>query len=80
MTEPEIIEHLREGWTLTNRGTGWYLTAPKVPYRKSKQYQIPERVVSAMEKDGIIKTVMPYLTIRAELLEQQNPSIPANEV
>lgn len=76
MTEPEVIQRLHEEWTLTNRGTGWFLTAPKVPYRRSEQHQIPDEVVSEMEKAGIIKTVMAYLSIKAELVEQHKaPSI-----
>lgn len=72
MQEQDIIEHLRAGWELANRGTGWYLSAPRKLYQKEVHHQIPVEVVKGMELAGVIRTSIPYNTIRAELVEQQS--------
>lgn len=72
MQEHEIVEHLRAGWELANRGTGWFLSAPQKSSQRTEQYKIPDEVVKGMESAGVIKTVMPYITIHATLVEQPN--------
>ncbi|QJT37100.1 hypothetical protein E4188_22635 (plasmid) [Aeromonas media] len=72
MQEQDIIERLRAGWELANRGTGWYLSSPRKPYQQKEQHPIPDEVVRGMERAGVIKTAMPYNSIQAELVEQQS--------
>lgn len=45
MREQGIIERLRAGRKLANRGTGWYLFSPRKPYKKKEQHLIPDEVV-----------------------------------
>lgn len=44
MQEQDIIERLRAGWELANRGTGWYLSSPRKPYQQKEQHPIPDEV------------------------------------
>lgn len=69
MTEQDIIERLRAGWQLSNRGAGWYLSSPQVRGRPKEQTLIPDEVVSGMVRSGVIKTTIPYTSIHAELVE-----------
>lgn len=72
MQELEVIERLRAGWELANRGTGWFLSAPRKSYQRIEQHQLPDEMIRRMELAGVIKTAMPYTTIRATLVEQTN--------
>ncbi|MNR15918.1 hypothetical protein D3C85_1324790 [compost metagenome] len=72
MQEQEIIKRLRDGWELSSRGMGWYLSSPGVPYTKRESYPIPDEVVRRMEQAGSIKTSMPYNSIHAALVEAQD--------
>lgn len=63
MNEAEIIQKMKEGWELKNRGTGWWITKPRLPYRPWIQEQIPDETIEAMKKKGILKTELPGMTI-----------------
>lgn len=67
MTAQEIKEHLLVGWTLTNRGTGWYLAAPRVPYQREASQLVPDQVVTAMEQAGELSITLPYNSLIAKL-------------
>ncbi|ASI21396.1 hypothetical protein E4188_23155 (plasmid) [Aeromonas media] len=67
----DIIELLRAGWELANRGMGWYLSAPPKPYHKKVQHLIGDELVNYMERAGLIKMAMPYNTINAVLVEER---------
>lgn len=69
MQKTEIIERLKHGWDLANRGSGWWLSAPRIPYRASEKYQIDDAVVEQMESEGLVKTELPYNTIFARLVD-----------
>jgi hypothetical protein len=69
MEKTEIIERLRHGWELANRGTGWWLTATRIPYCTSEQIQIEDVLVEQMKKEGLVKTELPYNTIFARLVD-----------
>lgn len=68
----DIIELLRAGWKLANRGTGWYLSAPQKTYQKNEQHLICDELVNEMERAGVIKTAMPHNTIHAVLVDEQS--------
>jgi len=72
MQEQEIIQRLRDGWELSNRGVGWYLSSPHVPYTKRESHPIPDEAVRRMEQAGLIKTSMPYNSIHATLVEAKD--------
>ncbi|MGL6428222.1 hypothetical protein ACV1C4_23385 [Aeromonas hydrophila] len=67
----DIIERLRAGWKLANRGTGWYLSSPHKPYQKNEQHLICDKMVNEMERAGVIKIAMPHNTIHAVLVDEQ---------
>ena len=69
MEKTAIIERLRHGWELANRGKGWWLTAPRIPYRASEQTQIEDAVVEQMKREGLIRTELPYVTLFARLVD-----------
>jgi DNA invertase Pin-like site-specific DNA recombinase len=69
MEKTEIIERLKNGWELANRGKGWWLTAPRIPYRRSEQSQIEDDVVEQMEKQGLIKPELGFYAFFARLAD-----------
>jgi hypothetical protein len=69
MTQQEIIEKLQSGWNLTNRGRGWWLNAPSVPYKRTEQYKIDDALVDSMTKAGILSVDIPYTTAWATLVK-----------
>ena len=69
MDRQDVIEKLQNGWDLANRGRGWWLSAPRAPYRKAESYEIPESVVKAMKADGILEFDLPYTTLWARLVK-----------
>jgi hypothetical protein len=68
-TKNEIVEKMREGWTLTNRGTGYWLSEPRKSYEKTENIQIAPEIVSAMESESLIKLNTPCNSTIAELCE-----------
>lgn len=68
-----ISARLREGRTLTNRGTGWYLAPPYVAYQKQESELISDDIVERMEADGVISIEVPYLSAIATLVEINGP-------
>ena len=69
MTKKEIIAKMRDGGTLANRGTGYWLTEPREKYRPIESIEIDEKLVKEMELEGLIKLTIPYNSIIAELCE-----------
>jgi hypothetical protein len=67
MHKNEIITRLKSGWELANRGRGWWLSAPRVPYKSSETIMIDDAIVNAMEKEGLITLDLPYTTLFARL-------------
>jgi hypothetical protein len=68
MTEELIIQRLSEGWDLANRGTGWWLSAPRIAYRTTETIRVEDELVDDMEAKGVIKTELPYNTVFAMLV------------
>ncbi len=58
MTPQNVIEKLEKGWELRNRGTGWWLCEPMIPYKSTESLPVSEQIVSQLEKNGIIQTKM----------------------
>jgi hypothetical protein len=67
MTPKQIIERMQGGWTLSNRGKGWWLCEPRIAYRECACAEITDRTVDAMRKDGVITIAMPYNSLHATL-------------
>lgn len=61
-----ITNCLKNGQTLENRGTGWWLSGPD----GSCGTLIDDRVIDDMEKSGLIAINLPYNTLKAVLCEQ----------
>jgi len=65
----QIVERMKEGYTLINRNTGWFLSEKQVPYKRQSYELIDGSVVDEMEKRGIIVLSMPYNSCIASLVE-----------
>lgn len=63
----DVVSCLSAGWTLENRGTGWWLAAPRKPYQRTESALIPDDIVESMEHDGLIKIEIPYTAAKAIL-------------
>ena len=72
LRKSEIIKKIEGGWILTNRGTGWFLQAKYIAYKRQKSIKISEEVVDDMEKDGILKINIPYTSAQATLILKGN--------
>jgi hypothetical protein len=68
MEQLEIIKRLEQGWELANRGRGWWLSEPRIPYRRTQSIPVDEAVINTMEQAGIIKTELPHNTLFATLV------------
>jgi len=62
-----IVSRLRGGYTLANRGTGWWLAEPYEAYTSQKIEKIPDEIVDKMMRDGVIKIELRYPTAKAIL-------------
>jgi hypothetical protein len=69
MTKQDIIEKLQDGWDLANRGKGWWLSAPRVAYKRTESYEIEESTIKAMKAEGILEFDLPYTTLWARLVK-----------
>ena len=69
MEKTEIIDRLRHGWELANRGAGWWISAPRIAYRTTETIKVDDALVEQMEKEGLVKTELPYNTIWARLVD-----------
>lgn len=76
MTEEQVIEKLSQGWELANRGTGWWISEPRIPYRRTKSFLVENSVVNSLEKSNRITLELPYKTLWARLAEPK-PSTPS---
>lgn len=63
-----IVMSLKEGWTLTNRGTGWWLEEPHIPYKRGKSELISDIVVEELERNKIVRIDVPYISAKATLI------------
>lgn len=64
----EIKKIMLEGGTLTNRGTGWYLSSKREAYRTQECFPIPDDIIDKMERNSIIKIDVPYVSAVATLI------------
>ena len=62
-----IVMCLQNEFTLTNRGTGWYLQPKNIPYKNQTSELISDEVVDKLKFDGVIRYEMPYNSCRAIL-------------
>ena len=69
MDQQTIVEKLQNGWDLANRGSGWWLSAPRVAYQCTESYEIEESTVETMEAEGILEFDLPYTTLWARLVK-----------
>lgn len=68
MTEELILQRLKEGWDLADRGTGWWLSAPRIAYKRTETVKIDDSLVDSLIKQSLIKTELPYTTLWARLV------------
>jgi len=68
MEKADIVQRLKQGWDLTNRGNGWWLSEPRIAYKQTAVIPIPEVIVNEMKKEGIVELKMPYNSINALLV------------
>ena len=69
MDKEQIIERLKAGHELHNRGTGWWLSAPKRRSGAADAVQVDSDLMNALEADGTLRIVMLTTSMRAELPE-----------
>ena len=69
MDRQTIVEKLQNGWDLANRGTGWWLSAPRVAYKRTESYKIEEPTIEAMKAEGILEFDLPHTTLWARLVK-----------
>lgn len=67
MDKEQIIEKLKSGHELYNRGTGWWLSAPKRASGAADAVQVDGDLMNTLESDGTLRIVMLTRSMRAEL-------------
>ncbi len=69
-TIDRVVGCLKNGYTLVNRGTGWFLSPKYVAYLRQSSEAIEEMVVEEMQRLALITVDVPYLTAKASLCDQ----------
>ena len=69
MDRQTIIEKLQNGRDLANRGQGWWLSAPRVDYKRTESYEIEESTIEAMKAERILEFDLPHTTLWARLVK-----------
>lgn len=67
MNKAQIIEKLQAGYELNNRGTGWWLNAPKRASGAADAVQVDADLMDQLEADGTLRIVMLTQSMRAVL-------------
>lgn len=67
MTKEQIIEKLRSGHQLNNRGTGWWLCAPQRAAGAADAEKIDDQVVGELEAEGKVCIALLSQSMRANL-------------
>lgn len=67
MDKDQIIKKLKGGHELYNRGTGWWLNAPKRASSAADTVKINDDLMNELEWDGTLRIVMLTRSIRAAL-------------
>lgn len=70
VTPEEILTKLAAHYTLSNRGTGWWLTAPRIAYQRAESISVPDEIVCVLEKENKIIIEIPYTSAHAKLTGQ----------
>lgn len=69
MTPDQVLDRLRNGWQLANRGTGWWISEPPRPYKRSGLERVDDLVVEKLKEDGMLTFELPFNTYFARLAE-----------
>lgn len=67
ITLQSLYDALADGFTLKNRGTGWWLAERRIPYRRTKSVRVADDLVAEAERCGVIRIEIPYISARAVL-------------
>lgn len=68
MTRDKLIEALKLGSELTNRGMGWWVTRPRKGYEARHSERVDDALVEELQKEGVIKVEVPYASSKATLI------------
>lgn len=71
MTEEhnQVIEKMKQGWELADRGTGYWLTKPRKPYEQICQVKIDDDIIKVIESEGLITLELPAMVIYGKLTD-----------
>lgn len=67
MDTAQIVEKLEGGHELYNRGSGWWLSAPKRASGAGDAVRVDDDLMDTLEKKGKLRIVMLTRSMRAEL-------------
>lgn len=68
----KAIERLRQGWSLSNRGMGWYLASPDEPGLQRVYFSLSDFEVMLLAWDGVIELSIHSGELRAELADSRH--------
>ena len=66
----EIIRRMHGGWTLGNRGTGWWLSSPQKRNQPKRSIRVADNLVDQMVNQGKIYVEIPHTAAIAYLEKQ----------
>lgn len=55
LSSTDLVTRLEAGWLLRNRGCGWWVEAPEIPYKKTPSDRVEDGMVDKLEADGVIE-------------------------
>lgn len=63
----QLVDKLKAGHELYNRGTGWWLSAPKRAGRAADAAKVDDKLIADLEAAGTLQVVMLTRSMRAQL-------------
>lgn len=67
----ETIERLRQGWSLSNRGMGWYLTSPNEPGLQRVYCSLSDWEVMLLAWNGVVELSVHSGELQAEFADSR---------
>jgi len=63
----QLIDCLKAGWSLSNRGPGWYLHPACRPYRVERPLPVADELVDQLCRRGVIEVKQAYVSAHGAL-------------
>jgi len=67
----QVVRCLQRGWTLSNRGPGWYLQPQRDPDWERQPLPVADEVIGLLQQQGVIQVQQTYISAHVSLCANQ---------